>query len=322
MRSWILSFATLSLCGALFAQTPIPGTPNTTPPQTTQQINGSGNNSGYIVAPPTITLGNGISPTVITNQDAVQVTVPQNMAVSGSTVQAPNPATVNNAPTANPGTTSGVQQNGQQHFDFVVAPTSDNSDIGGSMSDDTVSLGEVARKYRNGRQISKRTITNADVDALNQQYGGSAPLQDNNSQQQQQLTTTPNGAAIAAPVARPNGPFGQPVPTQNSGGTTGAAQSSGQQTPSYAQPSQYGDQQSAAPRYGKPSARQGANATSDDNTQQQENAAPTTEQSAPKNNDTTPKQEQQLPRSSTSLPLLGTLGALSTLAGILYFKMR
>ncbi len=317
MRSWMISIATLTLCGAVAAQTQLPGTPNSTSPQNTQQTNGSGNNNGYIVSPPMVSLGDGITPTVITNQDAVQVTVPQNSAVNGAAVQAPSPATLNNgnivAGAQNGATGSQANgTNGQQRFDFVVAPNGENSGIAGSMSDTSVSLGDAARKIRNGRQIAKRTITNADVEALNAQYPGSNPQP--NDQQQQALPTTSNGAAIAAPVARPNGPFGQPVPTPNSGGTAGAAQSV-QPAPAYAQPSR-----STPTRYAKPSARQGdTGATSTD----QNGAGSTTQESTPANNDTNPKQDQQqLPRSSSSLPLLGTLGALSTLAGILYFKMR
>lgn len=307
MRSWMLSLATLMLSGAVAAQAPVPGTFTNTPPQTTQQTNGSGNNGGYIVSPPTISYGDGITPTVVTSQDTVQVVAPQNTAINGPTVQATSPATLtpSNNQGANPANAPA------QRFDFVVAPNADNSVVGGSMADDTVSLGDAARKFRNGKTISKRTLTNADVAALNAQYPGATPSPD--------AQPIANGNAVAAPQGRPNGPFSAPVAAPN-GGTTGAVQSA-EPAPAYSQPST--PEGSTTPmntrRGAKPSARQGGNASDQDQAAPSDQTSQPQSQPAPRNND---QQTQQLPKSSSALPLLGTLGALSTLAGILYFKMR
>ncbi len=313
MRSFMLAIGTMMLSGALAAQAPLPGTFSSTPPQTTQQTNGSGNSGGYIVSPPTISYGDGVTPTVVTNQDAVQVTAPQNSAITGATVQANNPATLSNNANANP-----ANATQPQHFDFVVAPNGNNSVVGGSIEDDTVSLGDVARKYRSGKTIAKRTLTNADVDALNAQYPGANPNPEaqNNAANSNGMA----GTAISGPSARPNGPFSAPPNAQNSGGTAGAAQSGAESSSMYAQP--IGTPARTTTGGPKPSARQGASETTEPN-----NSAPTTEEQVPPqtNNNSQPQQEeqkQQLPRSSSALPLLGTLGALSTLAGILYFKMR
>ena len=329
MRTWMLTISTLLLSGLAVAQTPIPGTFNNTPPQTTQQTNGSGNNGGYIVSPPTISLGNGITPTVVSNQDSVNITGPQNTSLNGQAVQANNPATVNdnggivaNADNANSGAVNNqASANGQnrttasRNYDFARAPSGESGPITGSMSDDSISLGEVARKARNGKQIAKRTITNADVNALNAQYPG-----DNNSGAPSANANDMAGTSIAGPASQQNSANGSAInginSTQNNGGTAGAAQPQSS-SPAYAQPSSGGPfAPRATPNDGtKPNAQQGPGVSPRRSSRP---ASAPNDQSTPTGENTKP----QLPRSSTSLPLLGTLGALSTLAGICYFKMR
>jgi len=258
------------LSGVVTAQSVIPGTFNTAPQQP-----GNGNNSGYIVSPPTIALGNGITPTVVTNQDTISVTLPQNTSINGPTVQANVPATVNeNAATMNNVATNSDQQipgQASRNFDFVNAPSGENKPIVGSMADDSISLGELARKVRNGKQIAKRSITNADVNALS-----GTPQSDN-----AQLGTDANGTAggaIARPATQQTDPF--TPPTQPDGSKPNAQQGQGISPRGSARPAQ-----APADRSGR-------------------------------------TEKERLPNSSSSLPLLGTLGAISTLAGIAYFKLR
>ena len=302
MRSSMLIVSTLLLSGLAVAQTPIPGTFNNTPPQATQQTNSSGNNGGYIVSPPTISFGDGISPTVITSQDAVNITLPQNTSLNGQSVQANNPATVNDSGgtfTSNNASEANNQSNpnsgaASRNFDFVRAPGAESGPIAGSMSDDSVSLGEVARKARNGKEIAKRTITNADVNALNAQYPGS------NGDAQSANSNGMAGTSIAGPASQQNNANGSAIngmnPTQSNGGTAGAAQPQSSE-PAYAQPSSDGPfAPRATPNDGtKPNAQQGPGV--DPRRSSRPASAPNNQPPSPSNTPSTDK--PQLPRSST-----------------------
>jgi hypothetical protein len=295
MRIRVLAF-TIILSGVVAAQTTIPGTFNRTQP-VPQQTNG-----GYIVSTPTISLGDGITPTVITNQDTVNVTLPQNTSLNGPTVQTNNPATLNTA--ANTTAASDNSQTAGQasrNFDFVKAPGGENSPVAGSMADDSVSLGEVARKVRNGKQISKRTITNADVNAMNGTFPG--------TEGQPGDATGVSGASMANP-SQQNGDVTTP---QTSGGTAGAAQPQNSQAPAYAQPSNQGP-------FGAPSTT--PNDGTKPNAQQGPRVAPRSS-SRPARIPAKPSSDkQQMPESSSALPLLGVLGSIVTLAGFGYMKLR
>jgi hypothetical protein len=267
MRKWMLALSILLLSGAIAAQTPMPGTFNNPPSQST--------NTGYIVSPPTISFGNGITPTVITNQDAVTVTLPQNISQNGQTVQT-NSGESSNEQTAmasNAGANVDQRIAGQasRNFDFVKAPAGGGGPIMGSMADNSVSLGEVARKARNGKQISKHSITNADVSAMN----GTAP---GDSTKPGSDANGVSGTSIAAPASQQNGAN----PTQSTGGAAGAATPPQNRDP-----------------FAKPTTT-----TPSDTTKPNKEVKP------------------QLPQTSSLLPLLGTLGAVSTLAGISYIRFR
>jgi hypothetical protein len=289
MRSRMLTLSTILLSGIAVAQTPLPGTFNNAPPQNTQQINTI--NGGYIVSTPTISLGNGITPTVVTNQDTVNVSLPQNTSLNGPTVQVTNPATLNESTVATTTAANNQRVEGQasRNFDFVNAPDGAGGPIVGSMSDSSISLGEVARKARNGKQIAKHSITNADVNALN----GTTP----DGEQ-----TAPDGTSMAAP--QQTDANGNPIngAAQSNGGTAGAAQ-----PPAYSRPSAQGPF-GAPPDGTKPNAQHGPGVAP------RGKPAP-----APTQNE---ENKPQLPRSSTSLPLLGTIGALTTVAGVVIFKAR
>lgn len=298
MRIRVLAF-TLILGGVVAAQTTIPGTFNRTQP-VPQQTNG-----GYIVSTPTISLGDGITPTVITNQDTVNVTLPQNTSLNGPTVQTNNPATLNANATAT--NTTAAADNSQtagqasRNFDFVKAPGGESAPVAGSMADDTISLGEVARKVRNGKQISKRTITNADVNAMNGTFPG--------AEGQPADATGMAGTSMANPSQQ----NGEVTSQQTSGGAAGAVQPQNSQTPTYAQPSSQGPfgAPSVTPNDGtKPNAQQGPGIPPRSNTR------PARAPSKPSSD------KQQLPESSSTLPLLGALGSLATLAGVGYLKMK
>jgi hypothetical protein len=293
MRNRLLTISTILLSGIAVAQTPLPGTFNSSPAQNTQQVN---TNGGYIVSTPTISLGNGITPTVVTNQDTVNVSLPQNTSLSGPTVQVTNPATLNEtsvataAPATNVSNEQRVEGQASRNFDFINAPDGGGGPIVGSMADSTVSLGEVARKARNGKQIAKHSITNADVNALN-----------GNTPDGEQPAT--DGTSMAAPQqtdANGNPITGTP---QSNGGTAGAAQ-----PPAYSRPSSQGPF-GQPPSGSKPNAQQGPGIAP------RGNPTPTP---PPQNDQIKP----QLPKTSTSLPLAGTVGALSAFAGVAFFKAR
>ena len=303
MRNWIVTISTMVLSGVVAAQTP--GTFNNTPQQNSQQI--SGNANGYIVSPPTLSLGNGITPTVVTNQDTVNVTLPQNTSMNGQAIQANNAVTTNaiSGNTANGntnGATGNVQQAGlaSRNFDFITAPNGGNGPIAGSMADATISLGEFARKARNGKQIAKHSITNADVNALN-----------GNTSDPNQPAADANGAtgtSMAAPGSQQNM---NGTPTQSNGGTAGAVQPQPSQGPAYAQPSTRGP-------FAAPTTPDG----SKPNPQKGQGVAPRGSSAHPTTPSGHSNEKPQLPRSSSSLPLLGTLGTISTIAGLGYIKMH
>jgi hypothetical protein len=212
---------------------------------------------------------------VITNQDTVNVSMPQNTSLSGPSVQVTNPATLNESAvvvppanaTANVGSEQRVQGQASRNFDFTSAPDGGGGPLVGSMADNTISLGEVARKARNGKQIAMHSITNADVNALN----GTTPDEEQ---------TPTDGTSTATPQAVPGASQG------NKGTAT--------QPPSVKT---------------KPNAEHGAGTTPPGNPTPVPPAQ--TDQDKPK-----------LPKSSTSLPLMGTVGALSTLTGVAFFKSR
>jgi hypothetical protein len=287
MRNRMLMLSTILLSGLAVAQTPMPGTFNNVPAQNTQQVN---TNGGYIVSTPTISLGNGITPTVVTNQDTVNVSLPQNTSLNGPSVQVNNPATLNETAVATTNVANNQRVEGQasRNFDFINAPDGGGGPIVGSMADSTISLGEVARKARNGKQIAKHSITNADVNALN----GNTP----DGEQQ------PNdGTSMAAPQqtdANGNPITGTP---QSNGGTAGAAQ-----PPAYSRPSGQGP--FGQPSNSKPNAQQGPGIAP------RGNPAPAPAQRDPK--------KPQLPRTSTSLPMVGTVGVLTLFAGVAFFRMQ
>ena len=299
MRNWMLTLSTIVLSGVVAAQ--MPGTFNGTPQQNSQPI--SGNAGGYIVSPPTLSLGNGITPTVVTNQDTVNVTLPQNTSANGQTVQSNNPANTNaiSASAANTtGETGNAQQAGQanRNFDFVAAPNGGNGPIAGSMADSTISLGDVARKARNGKQIAKRSITNADVNAWN----GNAPDPD------QPDANGLSGSSIAGSGSQQNM---NGAATQTNGGTAGAVQPPNSQSPAYSQPStQTPFSAPTTPDGSKPNAQQGPG------------IAPRGSSPKPATPHRDSSEKPQLPRTSSALPFLGTLGAVSTIAGIGYLKLR
>jgi hypothetical protein len=313
MLTRVLAF-TMILSGIVVAQTTIPGTFN----RTQQQTPGTANNGGSIVSTPTISLGNGITPTVITNQDTVNVTLPQNTSLSGPTVQANAPAPVSTdmsgANAANAvGTDNGQNVPGQasRNFDFVKAPGGETGPVVGSMEDPSISLGEVARKVRNGKQISKRTITNADVNAMNGSFPGSG---DQSAQDANGSTAT----SMASPGSQQNASETAGASTQTTGGTAGAAQPQNSQAPAYAQPSNRDpfNAPSATPNDGtKPNAQQGPGVTPRSSSRRVQTPS---DNSNGSNN----TEKRHLPESSSSLPLLATFGALSTVVGIGYLKLR
>ena len=284
MRSPLLTLSTILLSGLAVAQTPLPGTFNNTPAQNTQQVI---TNGGYIVSTPTLSLGNGITPTVVTNQDTVNVSLPQNTSLNGPTVQVTNPATLNEtvstaATATNVSNEQRVEGQASRNFDFINAPDGGGGPLVGSMSDNTVSLGEVARKARNGKQIAKHSITNADVNALN----GTTP----DGEQ-----TPTDGTSMTTPQ--------QPDANGNPVGGSGATQ-----PPANSRPSGQGP-------FGQPSEGTKPNAQHGPAVAPRGNPNPV----PPAQND---QSKPQLPKTSSSLPLMGTVGVLSTFAGVAFVKAR
>lgn len=146
MRALRQFVAVLVFGTGAFAQVTVPGTFSTAPPES------PGLYGGPVVATPIISLGNGLSPTVVTGQQSGVVVVPQNQALelNGGVVsqqQTSGVASYSGAGITTQGESSFVipasTTSTQLAFDYSVAP--------GSAVGDSRSLGEIADAARRER---------------------------------------------------------------------------------------------------------------------------------------------------------------------------
>jgi hypothetical protein len=121
-----------------------------------------------IVAPPIVSLGNGLTPTVITNRQPFVVGAPQFTAQENSNAPTGTAEAAEASQEQQP-TTEGAQPT-RRRFDFVVSSAgAQSSDLSG----DTRSLVEVAAATRKSRMApaAGKAYTNDDVGRMNQKYG-------------------------------------------------------------------------------------------------------------------------------------------------------
>jgi hypothetical protein len=163
----LLILLTSAFC---LAQAPIPGTFSTAPVDV---------NSGLVLTTPMMSLGNGISPPVVTNQQSLVVGAPVGGAVFSTAV--PGSAANGGRPPAPTGD--------------LIHP--EPSQMGFDASGDTRSLGEVAALYRNreSQQPAVRVYTNDDIRQL---YDNAAAP-----------PASPEGPAMAAPAQAGEAPQSQ-----------------------------------------------------------------------------------------------------------------
>ncbi|HYE24306.1 MAG TPA: hypothetical protein VEG32_03815 [Clostridia bacterium] len=161
MRSWQVLIVIAALCGLGAAQVTIPGTFTRAQPGAYVGV------SGLIVSPPVVTFGNTLSPTVVAIQDAVAVVSPFGVAVPAQHMLGRSQAEGEQRARAGEGPRPGDRsRRGDQSRE-----SRQQGPVPGSMADTSVSLGEVARRYRPSNVTVPRTLTNADVDRMNARTG-------------------------------------------------------------------------------------------------------------------------------------------------------
>jgi hypothetical protein len=152
---WIL-LGVVALTGITFAQNVMPGT-FSTPVQTVP--------FAPVLSPPTATLGNGLTPTVVTNKPLVFMAASQEGQAESTGNVAPEASGA--AASANPSAPRA------KYFDFVI------SDAGPSEAnpEQAQSLVDIARSTRkNTVPVAGRTFTNDDINQMNQKYGARPPV--------------------------------------------------------------------------------------------------------------------------------------------------
>jgi hypothetical protein len=147
---------------AMWAQMPVGGTFSNVQAQPVQY-------GTPIMSPPTVTLGNGLTPTVITNRQPFVVGAPQFLRTEPVTAPVnAQPAESDNEQPATPG--GQQQRQARKRFDFVISSGGAQS---GRAANDSRSLVEVAAATRKAHitPISGKVFTNDDVARMNQKYG-------------------------------------------------------------------------------------------------------------------------------------------------------
>lgn len=154
MRHLLVLFGVVCVSLSAFAQATIPGTFSRQTSSNTIAV------GGYVVAPPSIALGNGLSPAVVTNVPTVEVTSPQNVSAPAA------PANL----TTNPDRSNinGLAASPSKHFDYVVAG---NETTYTASAEDGHSLAEVATNLRRNRVQASKVFTNEDIKAMNERNG-------------------------------------------------------------------------------------------------------------------------------------------------------
>lgn len=166
------------------AQAPVPGTFSTAPVQP---------NNGLVLTAPMMSLGNGISPTIVTNQQSVVVESPG--AATGAITPTPaEEAAAERTFGAMPRASVGGGES------FYAGPSSGMSLEVGS---DSRSLGEVAASLRHQQPANERVYTNDDVERLDAAAQAPEPAQQGS--QQQPPAERPHQYSVPVGSAPPSG---------------------------------------------------------------------------------------------------------------------
>lgn len=160
-------------------------------PGTFSQAASLGQIPGYVLSPPSMSFGNGLTPNVVTTNDSFAIAAPQSISLNSAEISAMN----NNAPFGptegvDSGTPMGTPARGgslggsqgqarsgtlqRPYMDFFRGTGVESPH--GSMSDASIVLGDVARQIRKDRpnQFSGRSLTNADIEHFAASSSGTA----------------------------------------------------------------------------------------------------------------------------------------------------
>jgi hypothetical protein len=163
MRTWLGVIAVMMISIAMCAQMPVGGTFSTV--QAQPVFYGT-----PIVAPPIVSLGNGLTPTVITNRQPFVVGLSQYVPAEAVPPPVTNVSQITESENPEDQQTTAGGPKERRHFDFVVSKDEARSS---DLSGDTRSLVEVAAATRKSRMApaAGKAYTNDDVGRMNQKYG-------------------------------------------------------------------------------------------------------------------------------------------------------
>lgn len=116
---------------------------------------------GIFPTTPSISLGSDLTPTVVTTHDPVAISTPLSFSVQPNQLSGRWPGTLGFAAES-----LGAFPREVAAIERISVSSTDRYILRGSMADDSISLGEFARKLRHGQDIVKHTLTNADVQQL------------------------------------------------------------------------------------------------------------------------------------------------------------
>jgi hypothetical protein len=163
MRTWFCLAAVMMMSVAVWAQMPVGGTFNNVQAQQVQY-------GTPITSPPIVSLGNGLTPTVITNRQPFVVGAPQ--FVPAENTPATNGEATDAAESSQERQASAGEQRARprRRFDFMVSSGGTAID---AASGETRSLVEVAAATRKARvtPATGKAYTNDDIGRMNQKYG-------------------------------------------------------------------------------------------------------------------------------------------------------
>jgi hypothetical protein len=184
----------------VWAQSAIPGTFRTLPPQTTPDY------FAPILTPPEVSFGSGISGPVVVNRQPLTVVAPSYIPVDPSIVAQAETMTVADAAANSRANSARMRE--PERFDFVIAPGA-----GSLYSGDNQSLGEMAAALRKGPPPTKRNFNNDDISRMNGTSSGNYAMPANSAPQDQPQAqpNPPQPKKDQTELNKPHSPFSPPA---------------------------------------------------------------------------------------------------------------
>ena len=196
MQRSALALLLLLITAPVWAQSTIPGTFRTLPPQTTPDY------FTPILTPPEVSFGSAISGPVIVNRQAFAYSSPQTVSLEPSIAAQSESMSVVEAAANSRANSARLKEDAK--FDFIIAPN------GGSVySGEDKSLGEMAAALRKGPPPARRNFSNDDINRMNgtsngefgMPAGSAPPSQPKAPQKNDQTQSKPHSPFSPPPVS-------------------------------------------------------------------------------------------------------------------------